>query len=152
MTKDKDYCKTVIIILKIESMKKSFIVIAFFIGTVTASLAFFQAPTRYENLKVLPKNTNKYQMDSVMKHFSSSLGVKCNFCHVRNNDEMKDWNFASDDNRHKEVARDMMRMTQKINKKYFKEGGDGNAITCYSCHHGQEEPAAFAPARQEASK
>ena len=38
---------------------------------------------RYKNLKVLPKNITKPQMDSVMKHFTVALGVKCNFCHVR---------------------------------------------------------------------
>ncbi len=131
-------------------MKKSFIVIAFLICTVTVSLAFFQPAARYENLKVLPKNTNKYQMDSIMKHFSSSLGVKCGFCHVRSNEGMKDWNFASDENKHKDQARYMMRMTDKINKKFFK--GEGNAITCYSCHHGQEDPAAFAPPKQEGTR
>ena len=56
--------------------------------------------------------------------------------------------FASDGNKNKGIARDMMRMTNKINKKYFKE--DYNrakerhslaAMTCYSCHHGQEHPA-----------
>jgi uncharacterized protein YxeA len=132
-------------------MKKSFIVITFLICSVTVSLAFFQSAARYENLKVLPKNTNKYQMDSVMKHFSSSLGVKCNFCHVRNNDEKKDWNFASDENKHKDQARYMMKMTQKINKRYFKDDG-GNAITCHTCHNGKEEPVAFPAPKQEGSK
>lgn len=131
-------------------MKKSLLVILCFVSTVVVSFAFIQARTpRYENLKVLPKNTTKQQMDSVMKHFSSSLGVKCNFCHVRNNDEKKDWNFASDENKHKLVARDMMKMTSKINKKYF--GDETNAVTCYTCHVGHEEPTSFPPVKKEAT-
>jgi hypothetical protein len=131
-------------------MKKSFIVIVFLIGTASVSFAFMQQ-ARYENLQVLPKDTNKYQMDSVMKHFTSSLGVNCNFCHVKTNDDKKDWDFASDDKRHKLIARDMMRMTADLNKKYFKED-EGQAVTCYSCHHGEETPATFAPKKQEETK
>src|SRR3954470_8861308 len=89
---------------------------------IAMSFAFIKdnAP-KYENLKVLPKNTTKQQMDSIMRHFSASLGVKCTHCHVRGNDEQKNFDFASDANNHKTVARDMMKMTTKINKKYFKE-------------------------------
>ena len=79
-------------------------------------------------------------MDSVMHHFSASLGVRCNFCHMRN-DSTKTWDFASDENKHKLIARDMMRMTARINKKYFKEDGDEPLkVTCFTCHHGNEEP------------
>ena len=87
-------------------------------------------------------------MDSVMKHFTASLGVHCNYCHVRFENEKKDWNFASDENHHKIEAREMMEMTIKINKKFFKHEG-GKAVTCYSCHNGKENPATFAPPRQE---
>ncbi len=41
--------------------------------------------------------------------------------------------FASDENEHKLIARDMMRMTMKINKKYFRNEKQ-DAITCYTCH------------------
>lgn len=101
---------------------------------------------RYENLKVLPKNTTKQQMDSVMKHFSASLGVRCTYCHTRSNDEQLNFDFASDTNPKKNTARSMMRMMSKINKKYFDGGKDAEqAITCYSCHHGQEVPATKTP-------
>ena len=33
-------------------------------------------------------------MDSVMKHFSMWLGVKCNFCHVRKEDEEERLGFC----------------------------------------------------------
>ena len=49
--------------------------------------------------------------------------------------------FASDENKHKDVARDMMRMAMKINKKYFKEPKDSIAkISCFTCHNGNKEP------------
>jgi cytochrome c553 len=127
-------------------MKKTsflFIIVSF----ITASFAFIKdKKPRYENLKVLPKNTDKHQMDSIMKHFSASLGVKCTFCHVRQTEGMKDFDFASDNNKHKLIARDMYKMMNKINSKYFSEGAeqkDENStpvITCYSCHHGQAHP------------
>ncbi len=86
-------------------MKKHIGVISGFMMLVIASLAFTSAEEpRYKNLKILPKNINKAQMDSVMHHFSQSLGVKCNFCHEFNQ-EQKSMDFASDANEHKGIAR-----------------------------------------------
>jgi hypothetical protein len=63
-------------------MKKTIIVIASFIAVVSMSFAFKKADTpKYENLKVLSKNTTKQEMDSIMKHFSGNrnrnAGVYC---------------------------------------------------------------------------
>lgn len=134
-------------------MKKSFFVTLALAGMVTISLAFTKDDPIYKNLKILPKNITKQQMDSVMHHFSASLSVRCNFCHVRN-DSTKTWDFASDDIKHKLIARDMMKMTDKINDKYFDLTGgkkDLNTqlmVTCYTCHHGSTEPATRAPVRE----
>lgn len=128
-------------------MKKTLLVTATFIFVIIASFAFSpKEEPRYKNLRILPKNVTHEQMDSVMHHFTASLNVKCNFCHVRNEDS-KQWDFASDDNKHKLVARNMMKMTQKINDKYFDVTGAKNnlnaqlMVTCYTCHHGSKEPA-----------
>src|SRR6476661_7954843 len=99
-------------------MKRSLMVTLGFACLVVMSLGFTRDEPKYKNLKVLPKNITKEQMDSVMHHFTASLGVKCNFCHMRNEDT-KTFDFASDENKHKLVARSMMRMTTKINRKYF---------------------------------
>jgi hypothetical protein len=130
-------------------MKKSFLLLSAFTGMIAVSLAFTNAEEpHYKNLKVLPKNTNKEQMDVVMKHFTASLGIKCNYCHVFNQ-EQKAMDFASDANEHKGTARQMMKMTQKINKKYFKwEGGftamkDKLDVTCNTCHNGKKEPSSW---------
>jgi len=125
-------------------MKKSALIVAAFAFMVFLSLAFTKDDPLYKNLKVLPKNITKEQMDSVMHHFANSLSVKCNFCHVRTADG-KEWNFASDENKHKLVARNMMTMMDKINDKYFDVTGKKSLdaklmVTCYTCHHGKTDP------------
>ena len=94
---------------------------------------------KFKNLKVLNKNISHDELDSVMKSFKNSLGVKCSFCHAQRKDDPKKLDFASDENEHKLIARDMMRMTMKINKKYFRNEKQ-DAITCYTCHNGHKEP------------
>ena len=130
-------------------MKRILSVIACFVALLLMSFAITAEETRYKNLKVLPKNTNKEQMDSVMHHFTASLGVRCNYCHQYNN-EQKAMDFASDANEHKAIARNMMKMTNKLNKKYFDVGNAKNLdtkleVTCYSCHNGKAKPGKLPP-------
>ena len=121
-------------------MKKTMLVVLGLVFVVTISLAFTRDDSPYKNLKILPKNITKEQMDSVMHHFTNSLNVHCNFCHVRN-ETTKQWDFAADDNKHKLIARDMMTMMDKINDKYFNVTGakrDLNTklmVTCFTCHN-----------------
>ena len=131
-------------------MKKISLVLLCMVGIVAMSFSFINStqPPRYKNLKVLPKNTNKEQLDSVMKHFTVALGVKCNFCHVRLEDEQKSWDFASDDNHHKKVAREMMKMTININRKFFNVKDPKNLdahleVTCFTCHNGKPAPVSI---------
>ena len=132
-------------------MKKT-IFIVILIGSISISFAFIKDKPLYENLKILPKNTTKQQMDSIMKNFSASLGVRCTFCHVRETEGKKDFMFASDEKKEKNIARDMMKMTTKLNKKYFKEDmAEHNmiaSVTCFSCHNGKERPATKPPLPQ----
>jgi len=126
-------------------MRKTWIITACFVALVSMSFAVTKDEPAYKNLKVLSKKTTKTEMDSVMKHFTVSLGVKCNFCHVRPADN-KEWDFPSDANKHKLVAREMMKMTSKINKKYFDVTENKGAhtalmVSCYTCHNGKAEPA-----------
>jgi hypothetical protein len=136
-------------------MKKSLLLLALFSALIAASFGFdTAAKPQYKNLKVLPKNTTKAQMDVVMKHFSASLGVKCNYCHVFNQ-EQKSMDFASDANEQKGVARQMMKMTQKLNKKYFEWHSDWTGlkdkleVTCYTCHGGKKEPSSWPVIQQQ---
>ena len=100
----------------------------------------------YKNLKVLPKDISKADLDKVMDNFKTALGVKCSFCHAPSKDTAQHYpDFASDAKPEKDIARYMMKMTTKINKKFFKdnknpEGQMVPAVTCMTCHHGSEHP------------
>ncbi len=110
-----------------------------------ASASMETKPEEYKNLKVLPKHIAPEQLHSVMGAWSRSLGVRCNFCHVRN-DETKKMDFASDAKPEKETARQMFKMMGKINKKFFHAGKELNGmiaesgVNCNTCHRGSAHP------------
>ncbi len=82
------------------------------------------------NLKVLPKKWTRAQVNDFMKkRVNRGLGVKCDFCHDKTD-------FASDANEHKVIARNMLKMTTAMDKKFF---AGKNKLTCYTCHKGKEE-------------
>lgn len=99
--------------------------------------------TDYKNLQILPKDISKERLQSIMDGFNAAMGVKCGFCHVKNK-ETNEWDHASDAKGHKKEAREMMRMTAELNEKYFgvdmSEENPKVAITCYTCHRGEEHP------------
>ena len=96
------------------------------------------------NLKVLPKNISHEDLDKVMDEWKAALGVKCNFCHIPQKDDPRKMDFASDEKPEKQIARDMYKMTGKINKKFFKFNGKDKEIippiTCITCHNGKPHP------------
>lgn len=121
-------------------IKGSLIVVSgLLVSVVLCSLSLPQQHERAKNLKVLPKDISHEELDKVMKDFKTALGVKCSFCHNPRKDDPKKPDFADDNNEHKDIARDMMRMTARINKKNFK-GMDPMPVTCYTCHQGNKEP------------
>jgi len=108
---------------------------------------------KFKNLKVLPKNITDKQLDAVMDEWGAALGVRCNFCHTRN-EETKKMDFALDGKPEKDMARQMYRMAADINKKYFKAEKDSigrvmeMGVNCNTCHKGSAHPevkAAFVP-------
>ncbi|ASU35262.1 c-type cytochrome [Mucilaginibacter xinganensis] len=107
----------------------------------------------FKNLKVLPKHITDRQLDQVMDEWSHSLGVHCNFCHVRNEAEKK-MDFASDAKPEKEMARKMYKMMNKINQKYFEAKKDSlgmvmkSGVNCNTCHHGESHPEVKVPERR----
>ena len=100
---------------------------------------------KYTNLKVLPKNIAPKDLKKIMiDDFEDGLGVGCNFCHAPGK-EVGDLDFASDAKPEKQIAREMMRMTLGINKKYLKIkhpmiGSEGMVVTCTTCHNGVPFP------------
>ncbi|TDG35100.1 c-type cytochrome [Pedobacter changchengzhani] len=127
---------------------RKFSVIALLLSTVIAMSAFMPKNIddhKPKNLKVLPKDISHADLDTIMVNFKLALGVKCNHCHASMADDPKKLDFASDAKPEKETARYMMRMTAKLNKKYFsKEMHDGksvNSVNCITCHNGKTAPA-----------
>ena len=135
-------------------MRKSVLVVMLLAGLI--ALSFRSLEKKYTNLQVLPKDITEKQLDSVMHHFNASLGVKCGFCHLRK--ENKEWDHASDGNKHKLIARDMLKMTYEINDQHFNYTGakrDMNTqlmVSCFTCHNGKKMPETMAPDPEDEKK
>jgi photosynthetic reaction center cytochrome c subunit len=83
----------------------------------------------YKNIQAL-KGVPADQVLPAMQFITASLGAECEYCHVRGA-------MDKDDKLPKVTARKMMQMMFAINKENF-EGK--RQVTCYSCHHGSQEP------------
>ena len=100
----------------------------------------------FKNLKVLRKDISHEDLDKVMHGFNEALGVKCNFCHAPSKEDQNKMDFSSDEKGEKSIARKMIKMTNKINKKFFHgktKLGDADAVLevqCATCHHGSPHP------------
>jgi hypothetical protein len=131
-------------------LNRKLIVVASLGVFITSAVAFTAPPADgpggFKNLKILPKDISHEKLGKVMHEFNDALGVKCNFCHAPSKDTtVKHPDFASDEKPEKQIAREMMKMSLKINKKFFKVKdpvfGEGSLnITCVTCHHGEAHP------------
>lgn len=109
-----------------------------------------------KNLQVLPKDTSVPELMAMMRGYSKSLGVECEFCHAED-PQTHHIDFASDAKPDKTIARTMMRMTREINSKYLSTVNDPDAspadktVTCGTCHRGHSMPMPFnaAPGQTE---
>jgi len=87
---------------------------------------------KFKNLQVL-KDVPPDQMIPAMQFISASLGVECEFCHVRDA-------YDKDDKQSKKTARRMIQMMFALNANQF----DGErAVTCYTCHRGSAKPVSI---------
>lgn len=89
------------------------------------------AGQKFKNIKVL-NDMPADQMGKVMNMMSASLGVDCKMCHTANGQD-----FDKDGNEHKEIAREMIKMTFQINKNFFEGKPE---VSCNTCHNGREKP------------
>src|SRR6185369_4328674 len=100
------------------------------VATLSCAVGNAQQPQMseevFKNIQVL-KGIPVSQFMETMGFFSASLGVNCTYCHVQ----------EADGNAHKQMARRMILMVQSMNKANF---GGRRALTCYSCHRGDERP------------
>jgi len=83
----------------------------------------------FKNIQVL-KGTPANQVFPAMQFIANSLGVECEFCHVRGANE-------KDDKKPKQTARQMIQMQMAINRDNFKGERE---VTCFSCHRGAHDP------------
>ena len=108
-----------------------------------------------QNLKVLPKDWTRQQVQALMRTFTSALGVQCTHCHAGTPPQL---NYAADEKPTKEVARKMIHMVMHINEEHLKgigsaapatppapnappPLGDGpQKVSCFTCHRGQLKP------------
>jgi hypothetical protein len=97
---------------------------------------------RPKNLKVLSKNISGEDLHLLMRAYSKALGVRCTFCHVAEEGKPPKFDFASDSKPEKNIARKMITMQNKINKRFLNKIGDHKfeQITCVSCHNGRIKP------------
>ena len=84
-----------------------------------------------KNIQVL-KGLPNSQLLTVMHFMRTSLGVRCDYCHVAENGK-----YWMDDKPPKQIARRMVQMVSEINKTNF---GGQPVVTCNTCHRGQTKP------------
>ena len=107
-------------------------------------------PDTFQNLQVLPEDISKDELKAVMRGFTEQLDVKCSFCHVI--DE-----YHLDDNKHKRIARDMIRLVQHLRddrdewfpKPKEDEQDKPEVLTCWMCHRGSAEVEPFTPDEED---
>lgn len=101
-------------------------------------------PEKPENLQVLPSDFTGRQLSSVMRGFTRALGVRCSHCHVGEEGQpLSTFDFVSDDNPKKSVARTMLRMLGVINDslRTIEPSGPGRVnMWCHTCHRGRPRP------------
>jgi len=113
------------------------------IGAVNSSPA--GTKREFVNLKVLPKDISSKDLQHIMiDEFEDGLGVGCGFCHAEQKGSHK-LDYVSDAKPEKQIARSMMRMTLKLNARYFQVhrpglGDPGLVVTCQTCHNGKPVP------------
>lgn len=105
-------------------------------------------PDKMTNLQYFPKNATPLSVVSTMIAFDESLGVTCDYCHVKKADGKLD--FPSDEMRTKVVARRMLLFRDSINtilpqvvdKMNVPPGTPDSSIRvlCSTCHRGMPVP------------
>jgi len=77
-------------------------------------------------------------LDVMQGGYAAALGVRCTHCHV-------EADFASDEKRPKQAAREMAVMHKAINDqllamKHLRSEGQDRFINCSTCHRGKVDP------------
>ena len=105
-----------------------------------------QIPDEFTNLRILDPDITRDSLMEVMRRFSLSLGVRCQYCHVGGDGiSFEGVEFHKDDDPDKRKARFMLRMVQNLNTQVFplipERDTPSLAIECKTCHRGLAKPA-----------
>ena len=110
---------------------------------ISALLLCLIYPNDLKNVQLLDIKTRS-EMKKYMKQISKELGVKCSHCH--------DMDDASIDTKEKEIAREMIKLTQYLNTSFntvFAEHKDYKPyVSCWTCHRGNLNPEHVKPNTQ----
>ena len=104
-------------------------------------------PDSLVNVQVIPKGTPVMQVIGQMRNYVGALGVRCVYCHVGEDGPLDRVDFVSDEKRTKQVARQMMRMVQDINRRLDslpQRPTPGVMVSCQTCHRGVARPVPLA--------
>ncbi len=124
----------------------------FVLSAIDVSPAAAQSPWSWpekgKNLKVLPADMPPERLRAVMMGFTRSLGVSCTHCHVGEEEKpLSTYDFPSDTNPKKDVARGMLRMLGTINDQLEEiQPGKEDRVNmwCHTCHRGRPRPMTLA--------
>ncbi len=113
------------------------------VSAVFAAAVFGQTTPRpqlaeeaYKDIRLL-KGMPVDQFLDAMGFFSAATNLNCIDCH--GTAAAGDWSLYAQNTPKKTIARQMIVMTQTLNKANF---GGGRAVTCYTCHRGAQHPDA----------
>jgi hypothetical protein len=119
------------------------------VKTILADLgpkASMPAESVFKHLKVVKGRTAEQVLMMMNRGFGRSLGVRCQHCHVLGH-------WGDEDKNTKQIARDMMAMTGKINDELLPAikniKSDHPGVGCFDCHHGVPRPG-FGPRNMNA--
>ena len=117
---------------------------------LASPLAAQQPP---QNLKVLPRDIPRPELTAIMRGFTQSLGVRCEYCHALRDGvtpepgqqiQINQLNLPSDANPRKDKARFMLRMTDSLNRVVLAAMPDRRnppvSVNCMTCHRQHPVP------------
>lgn len=102
-----------------------------------AGKATMPAESVFKNLKVVKGRTVEQVLRMMNMGYGRSLGVRCQHCHVLGH-------WADEDKPTKQIARDMMDMTSRINGELLSAikniKSEHPGVNCGTCHRGTARP------------
>lgn len=110
-----------------------------------AALAPVAGQEGFRNLRHFPRDIARDSLIEVMRGFSLSLGVRCQYCHVGGDGvSFEGVVFESDDDPDKRKARYMLGLVETLNRGLLPMMADrdepGYEIGCKTCHRGRPKP------------